>query len=48
MSIAEYLEIPVITFDLQINYPTSELPLFTMEVDKVPSLLNRSLYRLNE
>jgi len=48
MSIAEYLEIPVISFDLQINYPTSELSLFTIEVDKVPSLLNRSLYKFKE
>jgi sterol 3beta-glucosyltransferase len=48
MSIAEHLEIPVITFDLQINHPTTELPLFTMEVDKVPSFLNRSLYKLKE
>jgi sterol 3beta-glucosyltransferase len=48
MSIAEHLEIPVITFDLQINHPTSELPLFTMEVGKVPNFLNRSLYKLKE
>ncbi|NRB39786.1 MAG: glycosyltransferase family 1 protein [Pseudomonadales bacterium] len=46
MSIAEALEIPVVTFDLQVNHPTSELALFTMEVGKVPQFLNRSLYRL--
>ena len=46
MCIAEALKIPVITYDLQINHPTSELPLFTMEVGKVPGFLNRSLYRI--
>lgn len=46
MCIAEKLQIPVITFDLQVNHPTSELPLFTMEVGKVPKFLNRSLYRI--
>ncbi len=46
MSIAEALQIPVVTFDLQVNHPTSELPLFTMEVGKVPKFLNRSLYRI--
>jgi sterol 3beta-glucosyltransferase len=46
MCIAEALQIPVVTFDLQINHPTSEYPLFTMEVDKVPSFLNRTLYTI--
>ena len=30
----------------QVNHPTSELPLFTMEVGKVPKFFNRSLYRI--
>ena len=34
MCIAEALQIPVATFDLQINHPTSEYPLFTMEVGR--------------
>ncbi len=38
--------IPVVTYDLQINHPTSEYPLFTMEVGKVPTFLNRSLYAI--
>jgi sterol 3beta-glucosyltransferase len=46
MCIAEALKIPVVTFDLQINHPTSELPLFTMEVGKVPDVFNRSLYKI--
>lgn len=46
MSIAEALQIPVVTLDLQINHPTSKYPLFTMEMGKVPAFLNRSLYRL--
>ena len=46
MSIAEALKIPVVTFDLQVNHPTSEYPLFTMEVGKVPKFLNRTLYRI--
>lgn len=46
MCIAEALQIPVVTFDLQVNHPTSEFPLFTMEVGKVPRFLNRSLYRI--
>ena len=46
MGIAEALKIPVVTFDLQVNHPTSELPLFTMEVGKVPKFLNRTLYRI--
>ena len=46
MSIAELFEIPVVTFDLQTNYPTTELPLFTMEVGKVPDFLNRGLYKI--
>jgi sterol 3beta-glucosyltransferase len=46
MCIAEALQIPVVTFDLQVNHPTSEFPLFTMEVGKVPKFLNRSLYRI--
>lgn len=44
MSIAEALQIPVVTYDLQVNHPTSEYPLFTMEVGKLPKLLNRLLY----
>ena len=46
MCIAETLEIPVVTFDLQVNHPTSEYPLFTMKMGKVPSFLNRTLYRI--
>ena len=46
MCIAEALQIPVVTFDLQINHPTSEFPLFTMKMGKVPDFLNRSLYRI--
>jgi len=46
MCIAEALKIPVVTFDLQINHPTSEFPLFTMEVGKVPKFFNRSLYTI--
>lgn len=46
MCIAEALNIPVVTFDLQVNHPTSEFPLFTMEVGKVPKFLNRSLYAI--
>jgi len=46
MCIAEALCIPVVTFDLQINHPTAEFPLFTMEVGKVPRFLNRSLYKI--
>lgn len=46
MSIAEALQIPVVTFDLQINHPTSEYPLFTMEMGKVPAFLNRSIYAI--
>lgn len=46
MGMAEALQIPVVTFDLQINHPTSEYPLFTMEVGKAPAFLNRTLYRI--
>jgi sterol 3beta-glucosyltransferase len=46
MCMAEALHIPVVTFDLQINHPTAEFPLFTMEVGKVPGFLNRTLYRI--
>lgn len=46
MCIAEALQIPVVTFDLQVNHPNSELPLFTMEVGKIPKFLNRTLYRI--
>jgi sterol 3beta-glucosyltransferase len=46
MSIAEALRIPVVTFDLQVNHPTSDYPLFTMEVGKAPQFLNRTLYRI--
>ncbi len=45
-SLAETLQIPVITFDLQINHPTVIFPLFTMELGKFPSFLNRTLYRI--
>ena len=31
-SLAEALQVPLITFDLQANHPTGELPLMTMEV----------------
>lgn len=46
MCLAEALNIPVVTFDLQINHPTAEYPLFTMEVGKAPKFLNRTLYRI--
>ena len=46
MSIAEALRIPLVTFDLQINYPTSEYPLFTMQVDKFPKFINRAVYTI--
>jgi sterol 3beta-glucosyltransferase len=46
MCIAEALQIPVVTFDLQVNHPTSEYPLFTMEMGKVPKFLNRTLYSI--
>lgn len=46
ISIAEALKIPVITFDLQINHPNSDYPLFTMEVDKFPKFFNPALYKL--
>jgi len=46
MSMAEALKIPVITFDLQINHPTSHYPLFTMEVDKFPNFFNPLLYKI--
>lgn len=46
MCMAEALNIPVVTFDLQINHPTSEYPLFTMQVGQVPDFLNRTLYRI--
>jgi sterol 3beta-glucosyltransferase len=46
MGIAEALHIPVVTVDLQVNHPTAELPLFTMEVGKVPGFLNRTLYKI--
>jgi sterol 3beta-glucosyltransferase len=46
MCIAEALHIPVVIYDLQVNHPTSEFPLFTMEVGKVPKFLNRSLYAI--
>jgi sterol 3beta-glucosyltransferase len=46
MGIAETLHIPVITIDLQINHPTAEFPLFTMEAGKVPGFLNRTLYKI--
>ncbi|NRB39930.1 MAG: glycosyltransferase family 1 protein [Pseudomonadales bacterium] len=46
MCIAEALQIPVVTYDLQINHPTSEYPLFTMEIGKVPAFLNRGLYKI--
>ena len=46
VSIAEALEIPVVTMDLQINHPTSDYPLYTMEVGKFPKVLNRGFYWL--
>ena len=46
VAIAEALRIPVITFDLQINHPTPDYPLFQMRVDSVPRWLNLGLYRL--
>jgi sterol 3beta-glucosyltransferase len=46
MCLAEALKIPVVTFDLQVNHPTSAYPLFTMEVGKVPNFLNRTLYKI--
>ncbi len=46
VSIAEALKIPVVTMDLQINHPTSDYPLYTMEIGKVPKMFNRALYWL--
>jgi len=46
MCLAEALQIPVVTFDLQVNHPTSEYPLFTMEMEQMPSFLNRTLYKI--
>lgn len=46
MCIAEALQIPVITYDLQINHPTTEYPLFTMEVGRTPKFMNRLFYRI--
>jgi sterol 3beta-glucosyltransferase len=46
MCMAEALHIPVVTYDLQVNHPTSAYPLFTMEVGKLPAFLNRSFYRI--
>ena len=46
MCSAEALNSLVVTFDLQVNHPTSQYPLFTMELEKVPNFLNRTLYRI--
>jgi len=46
MSIGEALKIPVLTFDLQINHPTREYPLFTMEVNKLPKFFNPLLHKI--
>jgi len=46
MCLAEALGIPVVTFDLQVNHPTADYPLFTMELGKVPKFLNRTLYKI--
>ena len=46
VAIAEALRIPVMTFDLQINHPTPDYPLFQMTVGKVPRWLNSGLHRL--
>ena len=46
VSIAEKLNIPLVTFDLQINHPTSNYPLFTMEIGKFPSFLNLLFYKV--
>uniref|UniRef100_A0A7S0AT16 Glycosyltransferase family 28 N-terminal domain-containing protein n=1 Tax=Pyrodinium bahamense TaxID=73915 RepID=A0A7S0AT16_9DINO len=46
VSIAEALQVPVVTFDLQLNYPTSELPYMKMEVDKAPKCCYRCIWRL--
>ena len=45
-SIGELLQIPVVTLDMQINHPTSEYPLFTMEVGKLPKFFNSYFYKL--
>ncbi|MEM8728565.1 MAG: glycosyltransferase [Pseudomonadota bacterium] len=44
--IAEALNVPLITLDLQINHPTREYPIITLEVGRFPKWLNRSLYRI--
>lgn len=45
ISIAEALKIPSVTLDLQINYPTSEYPLYTMEYG-TSAMKNRMVYRM--
>lgn len=45
VAIAEALRVPVMTFDLQINHPTPDYPLFQMTVGRVPRWLNSSLHR---
>lgn len=37
--IGEALQVPVVTYDLQINHPTSEYPIFSAEVNANPSCL---------
>ncbi len=46
VSMAEALQKPVVTLDFQVNHPTSDFPLFTMEMGKFPKGLNRFFYWL--
>ena len=43
-ALAEMLEIPVVTYDFQINHPTSQLPPFTLEARNQPFFLNQLMY----
>ena len=45
VAIAEALRIPVVTFDLQVNHPTPDFPLFQMRVDRLPRWINPLLHR---
>lgn len=46
VSMGEALQIPVVSYDLQINHPTSEYPLYTMQFGKFSPKLNKPLYWL--
>lgn len=44
--IAEALQVPVVTMDLQVNHPSSDYPTFIWEIDRFPKWCNRTLYRI--